>query len=347
MTSLLWLLVLSLKIQTCQCLSSSNPLNKIFKAGAKAAAASPSKADGDRLLEALQLEASTEPKLAYARSQDIPNLLTASIAPVLRAASGVFAQDYNIEFVPVDPTRYSYLPPINERQLKESGVFKPPNEPIILYEFEACPFCRKVREACSMLSLPVTIRPTPKNGRVYRPEIKDKFGYKATFPYMIDPNTGVSMFESSDIIAYLFKVYGNGQVPWTLADTQSQGSEGGASGTLSTLTAGVGVGLARLGAGGSYRTSNPPDKPVLLWAYEGSPFCKVVREQLSSLEIPHTIYYTPRGSENRQKLWERVGRFQVPFLVDPNTGVELFESRAICEYLEKVYAVVESPVEFL
>ena len=326
----------------CLGLASSNPLQQILDKARASSATGPTKADGDRLLKELSLEASTEPKLAYAKAQDIPNLLAASITPVLRAASGVFAQDYKLELVPVDPTRYSYLSPINGQQLKESGVYKAPNEPLILYEFEACPFCRKVREACSMLSLPVTIRPTPQNGRVYRPEIKSKFA-KATFPYLIDPNTGVKMFESGDIIAYLFRVYGNGEVPWTLADTQQSGG----SSMVSTLTAGLGVGLASLGAGGSYQTSNPPEKPLLLWAYEGSPFCKVVREKLSSLEIPHTIYFTPRGSENRQRLWERMGRFQVPFLVDPNTGVELFESQAMCEYLQKVYAVAESPVEFI
>jgi hypothetical protein len=30
------------------------------------------------------------------------------------------------------------------------------------------------------------------------------------------------------------------------------------------------------------------------------------------------------------------GRFQVPFLVDPNTGVEMFEGPEIIDYLEQV-----------
>jgi glutathione S-transferase len=300
-------------------------------------AALPSKADGDRLLKTLNLKASTEPKMLSARTQQIPNLLTASIPLVLRAGSGALAQDYNIQFVPKDDNKYSFFK-FNNQQSYETGVYKVPNEPLILYEFEACPFCKMVREACSILSLPVTIRPCPKDGRKYRKEIKDKFGTKATFPYLIDNNTGASMFESRDIINYLFKVYGNGSVPASLADSP-----------IVPLTAGLGVGLARLGAGGQYRNSNPPSRglPIVLWAYEGSPFCKVVRETLSSLELPHTIYYSPRGSQNRQILFERVGTFQVPFLQDPNTGVELFESEAIVEYLEAVYAVVDSPVSFL
>jgi glutathione S-transferase len=187
-----------------------------------------------------------------------------------------------------------------------------------------------------VLSLPVTFRPTPQNGRKFRPEIKTKFGDKATFPYLIDPNTGVSMFESNDIITYLFKVYGSGKVPWTLSDSP-----------WVPLSAGLGVGLARMGAGGSYQTSNAPEEPLVLWAYEGSPFCKIVREALCAMEIPHTVLFTPRGSPNRQKLWEKTGRFQVPYLEDPNTGVSIFESEAMVEYLQKQYGVEDSPVQYM
>ena len=33
-------------------------------------------------------------------------------------------------------------------------------------------------------------------------------GGKSQFPYMVDPNTGTSMYESDDIIDYLFDKYG-------------------------------------------------------------------------------------------------------------------------------------------
>ena len=45
-----------------------------------------------------------------------------------------------------------------------------PPAPIVLYEFEACPFCRLVREAFSALHLDVEIRPCPKGGERFRPE---------------------------------------------------------------------------------------------------------------------------------------------------------------------------------
>jgi glutathione S-transferase len=38
-------------------------------------------------------------------------------------------------------------------------------------------------------------------------------------------------------------------------------------------------------------------------------------------------------------MMDKVGRFQVPFLVDANTGVELFEGDEIVKYLETVYTV--------
>ena len=117
-----------------------------------------------------------------------------------------------------------------------------------------------------------------------------------------------------------------------------------------------------MGAGGSYRESNPPvdgdrsektadktdQESIILWAYEGSPFCKVVRERLCEYEIPHTVIYTPRGSVNRQKLFDKTeGRFQVPFLEDRDTEVTLFESEAINEYLDKQYGRKKPQVQYL
>ena len=66
-----------------------------------------------------------------------------------------------------------------------------------------------------------------------------------------------------------------------------------------------------------------------------------MREALGSLCLLHVMVSCSRGSANRDKMVERTGRFQVPFLVDPNTGVEMFESAEIVEYLEAVYTVKE------
>ena len=41
----------------------------------------------------------------------------------------------------------------------------------VLYEFEACPFCRIVREALTELDLDAEIRPCPKGGERFRPAL--------------------------------------------------------------------------------------------------------------------------------------------------------------------------------
>ena len=209
-------------------------------------------------------------------------------------------------------------------------------EPLILYEFESCPYCRKVREAISILSLNVVFRPCPKNGYAWRRQLQQQYGQQATVPFLVDPNTKVSFSESDDILNYLFSTYGNGEIPWTLTPGNS----------AVVISEGLGL-LFRGTAGGMARPSNPPTQPLTLWSYEGSPFCKLVKEMLCELEIEHLQVSCPRGSANRQAMYERQGRFQVPFLQDSNTGVSLFESNAIVEYLEKQYSVARSPVKYL
>ena len=79
-----------------------------------------------------------------------------------------------------------------------------PEQRLTLYDFEGCPYCRKAREALSILDLPVLVRPCPKGGRRFRPELERRGG-KAQFPYLVDPNTGKEMYESDEIVRYLFQ----------------------------------------------------------------------------------------------------------------------------------------------
>jgi glutaredoxin len=69
-----------------------------------------------------------------------------------------------------------------------------PAQLIELYEFEGCPFCRKVREAVAILDLDVLFYPCPKGSTIYRPMV-EKLGGKQQFPYMRDPNTNVNIYE--------------------------------------------------------------------------------------------------------------------------------------------------------
>lgn len=200
-----------------------------------------------------------------------------------------------------------------------------PKQPLEVYEFENCPFCRKVREALTVLDLDVVVYPCPKRGPRYRPWVIENGG-KRQFPYLVDPNTDTALYESNDIIRYLFKTYGAGRRPWLLV-----------SGPIG-LYAGQIASLLRLGAGTFYRQASNPPQPLELYSYEASPYCRLVRETLSELEIPYLLHNIAPGSPKRPAFRERVGKMQVPYLVDPNTDTALFESAAIIAYLRETYA---------
>ena len=225
---------------------------------------------------------------------------------------------------------------------------KQPEKPLELYEFEASPYCRLVRERLTELDLDVMIYPCPKGGTRFRPEVK-KLGGKHQHPFMIDPNTGTSLYESQDIIRYLGETY--------------EGKPRNPTGLRRHLAIGMGVlavlaratkGLRGLNA----RPSKAPAKPLELFSFESSPFSRLVREVLCELEIPYLLRNTgkarmsdigppewrdkwfkaPKGtSRNRSFLEAHTGRVQVPYLRDPNTGTEMYESKAIIAYLEKTY----------
>lgn len=201
-----------------------------------------------------------------------------------------------------------------------------PERLLELYEFEACPFCRKVREALSVLDLEARIFPCPKGGERYRPEVVRRGG-KAQFPYLVDPDAGVEMYESDEIIAHLFRRYGRGAPPWFL-------------GISAVATAPAMLASAfRPAAGGFRRVSRAPAQPLELWSFEASPYCRLVREELSSLELPYLLHNVAKGSPRRDAFLARAGKIQVPYLVDPNEGREMFESADIIAYLRATYAL--------
>jgi glutathione S-transferase len=200
-----------------------------------------------------------------------------------------------------------------------------PEQRLVLYEFEACPYCRKVREALSILDLEAEIRPCPKQAPRFRAEVKARGG-REQFPYLIDPNTGMELYESDDIVAYLFRSYGEGSPPMLLS-----------AGPLTDVTAGL-ASLLRPGIGAFYRSARAPEQLLELYSYEASPFCRIAREALCALEIPYLLHNVARGSAGREAFSSRSGRMMVPYLVDPNSGIELFESADIVAYLERSYA---------
>jgi glutathione S-transferase len=208
--------------------------------------------------------------------------------------------------------------------LSVGALGRRPAKTLELYEFEACPYCRKVREALTILDLEADIRPCPKGGTRFREVVKRRGG-KLQFPWLVDPNTGREMYESDAIVKHLFAEYGDGRVPLPLA-----------LGPLTTHTAGL-AGLLRLGRGMRARPSRAPEKPLELWSFEASPFSRIAREALCELELPYRLHNVGKGSPSRDAFVERSGRMMVPYLVDPNTGEAMFESADIVRHLEQTY----------
>ena len=90
---------------------------------------------------------------------------------------------------------------------------KQPEQPLKLYEFEGSPYCRRVREVLTLLNLDYEVYPCPKGGTKYRPLVK-QLGGKTQFPFLLDENTDTKLYESEDIIHYLFEQYGrSGKTP--------------------------------------------------------------------------------------------------------------------------------------
>ncbi|MEQ8484476.1 MAG: glutathione S-transferase N-terminal domain-containing protein [Pseudomonadales bacterium] len=215
-----------------------------------------------------------------------------------------------------------------------------------LYEFEGCPYCRLVREALTELDLDALIYPCPKDGTRYRPRAAE-LGGKMQFPFFVDPGAGVQLYESADIVRYLFETYGGRDLPWHWRATALQ-------------QAGSAIaGLPRAWAGVRVAPSQPPQQPLELYSFEASPFARLVRERLCELEIAYVLRSVGRSSPgdwvvpavreamrwtyepetvNRKALLARAGRVSIPYLVDPNTGVEMAESADILAYLDRYRA---------
>jgi len=265
----------------------------------------------------------------------VDSLLTGSIALALRLGTGALVSGWSpsISSTPPDEGEYALkLGPffISDSSSVLRGEFARPTSPLILYEYDASPFCKKVREAAAILDLEVVYKPCPGARAGFSDELFELTG-RRTVPYLIDEGGGFSGFESDAIIEHLFDSYGPGK------DKVS----GLLKGTPAVLTCGLAA-MARSMPASRRQANARPDneqmQTLTLYGYEPSPFVKPVREKLCGLALPHTVVPCARGSANRKKLIERSGsQFQVPYLVDPNTGVELFESIEIQQYLDEVY----------
>lgn len=226
---------------------------------------------------------------------------------------------------------------------------KTPEKPLKLYDIEISPYCRLVREALSEMDLDVIILPCPVGSKRFRDEARALLpGTK--FPMLVDDNTGVVMNESANIIDYLAKTY----------DSKLKSQQG--VGRQVAVGSSVLASLFQYRIGGfqgmKARPAKVPAEPLVLYSFEASPYSKPVRARLCELEIPYLLKNTPKGkmtdlgpavfrdklfkgpkatTRNRAWLAENTGHVQVPYLIDPNTGVAMYESNDILRYLDSTY----------
>ena len=78
--------------------------------------------------------------------------------------------------------------------------------PITLYRLQACPFCERVVRTLSAYDVPYESR-FVEPMHADRNVVKRVSGAR-TVPAIVDENTGVTMSESANIVAYLDRTYG-------------------------------------------------------------------------------------------------------------------------------------------
>ena len=239
-----------------------------------------------------------------------------------------------------------------DRGVVVRGNRRQPEKTLELYEAEYCPYCRHVREALTELDLDAMIYPIPKGAKRYVARLK-KLGGESKIPFLHDPNTGVKLYESEAIVEYLYDEYGleDEEIPERRILTS----------TVASLTRAAPFTSISRGKNGLYaRPSKAARRPLELYSFEASPYSRLVREVMCELEIKyllhncgktpggHSDYYPPEiraermhnympGTENRRKFLERTGKIMMPYIVDPNTGVDMFQTRDIQAYLQETY----------
>jgi hypothetical protein len=210
-----------------------------------------------------------------------------------------------------------------------------PKRPLIVYKYNASLYCKGVQETINLLDLTVEYWPCSgaRQGK-FLDQLYSKT-YQRAVPYLINPNRGTKRFESGDQIEYLLMPYGppeeefDQKVLWPITFA-------GFSIYTSTLVV-VLWNFPGWQGQANARPDNEDMQPLELWEYKLSPFVHPVREQLGSLCLPHVMVSCPQDLANMDGMVEKMGRFQVPFLVNPNMGIEMFEGPIIVEYLEAIY----------
>ena len=220
---------------------------------------------------------------------------------------------------------------------------KVPTELLIVYDRENDPHCRLLRELLTELQLDALIRPCPQGGRRFA----SKLPKGSELPVLVDRDLDVHAEGLRACLEHLLQHYAQlDRGASLLASWPMQWSSRLAS-------------MLRGDAGMRAVPSRVPRQPLELYSFESSPFSRLVRERLCELQLPWILRsfgkeqladwgppnrrftlkpWSPRPGGRREQMLEDTGKAQVPYLIDPNRGVELFESQQIVDYLDRHYA---------
>ena len=119
-------------------------------------------------------------------SEELPSLLTGGLVLAIRLATGVFTLGWSPKLLTGDEAAavgtatgtYGFrFGPLAFRDTSPLLAASPrPEQPLVLYEYEGSPFCRKVREAALLLDVPVEFRPCPGARAGFAAELKERTG---------------------------------------------------------------------------------------------------------------------------------------------------------------------------
>lgn len=216
-----------------------------------------------------------------------------------------------------------------------------------LYDVENSRACRKVRELITELDLVVeAVIPATANSRCFT---DSTYEYAVTADTMIprlvlnDAGNDMVLQGEDEILNYFHNKYalGKGTEIVDLLIALVNELRGNLAGLLRAGRGNL-VSPAALGP-----TAPHPQKPLVLYSYEGNQFCRLVREVLTELDIVYELRSVGKGSPRRQELAATSGATQCPFLLDPNRDTALPESADIVAYLYKNYARYTPPSELL
>ena len=199
---------------------------------------------------------------------------------------------------------------------------------MILYDFEASPWCRLVREYLTLLDLTVHVRPCPRqtlfygegaftNQSRFRPQamaLLRKYLPQANddlmFPMLVDqsdPDKIVVLQQSYEIIQHLWSHYGESVLPTKGQQQKRRDQQMNSSKipfVLRFLSLAAPSYVRPCPSCGVMRLENTWDvnrdkaDELVLYQSEGCPASRLVRESLCSLEIPYKSVPVAEGSQN-------------------------------------------------